>query len=56
METLFTYPIPENTNCNVVEFIVIPVNVVGQGESAAESYIGVRSSRLHQCITCVISS
>ena len=56
METLFTYPIPENTNCTVVEFIVTPVNAVGLGTSAAESYIRLRSSRSHQCITCVISS
>ena len=51
---MFTYPTPENTNCSVVEFIVTPVNTVGQGGSAAESYIGVRSSRSHQCITCII--
>ena len=50
-ETLFTYPIPENTNCTVVEFIVTPVNIIGQGQSAAKSYIRVRSSRSHQCIT-----
>ena len=49
-ETLFSYPIPDNTNCTVVEFIMIPVNVVGLGVSAAESYIGVRSSRSHHCV------
>ena len=53
-ETLFSYPIPENTNCTVVEFIVTPLNIVGQGESAAESYIRVRSSRSHHCTTCII--
>ena len=50
---LFTYPTPENTNCTVVEFIVTPVNAVGQGGSAAESYIRVRSSRLHHCTICI---
>ena len=50
IEALFSYPMPENTNCSVVEFIVIPLNIVGQGESAAGSYIEVRSSRSHHCV------
>ena len=31
---------------------MIPVNAVGQGGSAAEAYIGVRSSWSHHCTTC----
>ena len=54
IETLFTYPIPENTNCTVIKFIVTPVNIVGRGGSVADSYIGVRSSRSHHCTTCTI--
>ena len=52
--TMFTYPIPKNTNCTV-EFIVTPHNIVGQGQSTAESYIGVRSSRSHHCIIILSS-
>ena len=44
IETTFTYPIPEDADCHVYNFTVIPVNIVGNGTEDTASYIGVQAS------------
>ena len=53
-ETEFSYPIPPDSQCNNYTFIVIPVNLVGNGSEDLAPYVGAQASKSLLVLCCCV--